>query len=380
MADTSFSTGSISLTDFEESDDLRTSTSEIIDTKGNPLNQLETRLQKFSLQLKRQQISGSYPVAKEAAEILRILISKLKFEPNLNHVLEIVREIGKTLQRANPLEFAVGNIVRRILFIIREEHNRMNKKKNITQEETSLLGQDEEDYTSPIENPKELKVNILKSTKELIEELSNIYRNIADQALEHIHSNEVIMTYGGSKTIEEFLKAAGKKRTFEVIIAEAAPSYRGREMAKTLAKAGIATKLIPDTAIFAMMSRVNKVIVATHAVMANGGLLAPTGLSLVSESAKIHSVPFVVCTGLYKLSPLYAHDQDTFNLLRPPSEILKFEEADKFKHVHVVNPALDYVPPELISLYLTNMGGHNPSYIYRLLSEYYHPDDLFLNN
>lgn len=33
------------------------------------------------------------------------------------------------------------------------------------------------------------------------------------------------MTYGSSRTVEEFLKAAGKKRKFEVIVAEAFPSY-----------------------------------------------------------------------------------------------------------------------------------------------------------
>lgn len=61
--------------------------------------------------------------------------------------------------------------------------------------------------------------------------------------------------------------------------------------------------------------------------MANGGLIAPTGTYLLAQAAKYHSVPFVVCTGLYKLSPLYAHDQDTFNELRSPSEILPFEES-----------------------------------------------------
>jgi len=43
--------------------------------------------------------------------------------------------------------------------------------------------------------------------------------------------------------------------------------------------------------------------------------------------------------------------------------------------VHVVNPAYDYVPPELVSLLITNIGANHPSYIYRLLQEYYHPDD-----
>jgi translation initiation factor eIF-2B subunit beta len=73
------------------------------------------------------------------------------------------------------------------------------------------------------------------------------------------------MTFGGSRTVEEFLKAAGKKRKFEVIVPETAPSYRGQELALSLSKAGIETTLIPDSSIFAMMARVNKVIVGTHA-------------------------------------------------------------------------------------------------------------------
>jgi translation initiation factor eIF-2B subunit beta len=35
------------------------------------------------------------------------------------------------------------------------------------------------------------------------------------------------MTYGGSRTVEEFLKSAARKRRFEVIVAESAPSYVG---------------------------------------------------------------------------------------------------------------------------------------------------------
>lgn len=47
--------------------------------------------------------------------------------------------------------------------------------------------------------------------------------NIAAQALEHIHSNEVIMTIGFSRTVEAFLKEAAQKRKFHVIVAECAP-------------------------------------------------------------------------------------------------------------------------------------------------------------
>lgn len=55
------------------------------------------------------------------------------------------------------------------------------------------------------------------------------------------------------------IQAAAKKRKIEVIVAESAPFYQGQLMAKNLALAGIETILITDSAVFAIMSRVNKV-------------------------------------------------------------------------------------------------------------------------
>jgi len=220
-----------------------------------------------------------------------------------------------------------------------------------------------------------LKASIIEGINELIEELKNLYRNIAEQAIEHIHSNEVIMTFGHSQTVAEFLKAAARKRKFEVVVVESGPSLVGHQTALELSQAGISTTLIPDAAIFSMMARVNKVIITTHAVMANGGLVAITGTHMLAVAAKHHSVPLMVCTGLYKLSPLYPYDQDTFNDCISPGSVIRFENADELSDVHIDCPAFDYIPPELVDLFVTNIGGHNPSYIYRLLVEYYNPED-----
>ena len=46
--------------------------------------------------------------------------------------------------------------------------------------------------------------------------------------------------------------------------------------------------------------------------------------------------------------------------------------------VDVVNPAFDFVPPDLISLLLTDQGGVTPSYVYRLVSEFYAKEDMYL--
>ncbi len=61
-------------------------------------------------------------------------------------------------------------------------------------------------------------------------------------------------------------------------------------MVDRLAKSKIQTRLIADSAIFAVMGRVNKVIIGTHTVMANGGLRAVCGTHAVALAAKHFSV------------------------------------------------------------------------------------------
>ncbi|CAJ0647718.1 3765_t:CDS:2 [Entrophospora sp. SA101] len=149
-------------------------------------------------------------------------------------------------------------------------------------------------------------------------------------------------------------------------------------MALSLSQAGIDTTVIADSAIFAVMSRVNKVIMGTHAVLANGGLISVSGSQMVATAAKHHSTPVVVCTGLYKLSPLYPYDEDSFNDLVAPDPILSFEEGDLIDKATFLNPYYDYVSPGLVSIFVTNTGGHPPSYLYRLINENYDPEDTII--
>eukprot|EP01039_Chlorochromonas_danica_P000570 gene570-614_t len=59
--------------------------------------------------------------------------------------------------------------------------------------------------------------------------------------------------------------------------------------------------------------------------------------------------------------------------------LMDYVDSDvNFANVEVSNPAFDHLPPDLISLYVTNDGSQLPSYVYRQLSEYYHPHDYVL--
>ena len=94
--------------------------------------------------------------------------------------------------------------------------------------------------------------------------------------------------------------------------------------------------------------------------------------------------------GPYKLSPLYPHDQDALNDLLSPSEVTTFKDISTIRtsDVEVINPAFDYIDPDLIDLFITNVpvvptqsgagGGFGTSSIYRLISEYYSMEDTVL--
>ena len=227
----------------------------------------------------------------------------------------------------------------------------------------------------------DLKQSIMEAIQEITSDLEDLHKTINEQATNHIHSGEVILTYGKSDTVIEFLKtAADKKLRFTVIVCEGAPHYEGHAMARTLAQpteAGnsIDVCVIPDAAIVAMMARVNKVLLPAHAVLANGGLVAPSGCNLVALAAAENAVPVVCLTGMFKLTPLFPHEgQDTLNDLLSPGSVIDYA-SQQDQQVDFVNPLHDYIRPENINLFVTNVGSFQPSYIYRLLSEYYHQDD-----
>nr|KJB60261.1 hypothetical protein B456_009G296500 [Gossypium raimondii] len=312
----------------------------------------------FLNKLKKRKIEGSQATAKQTAELLRSVISQTRM-PYTNQaaaLIHSVKAVGERLIAANPVELAVGNVVRRVLHIVREEDLSLTTAAmaglNLSAESddeddtdrdnhpalsaaaiaaasrstlrppslqtlledvpdsaavphTSSSGGDSEGKSKSADKSsrsRKLKHDVIEAVNELIQDISTCHELIAEQAVEHIHQNEVILTLGSSRTVLEFLCAAKeKKRSFRVFVAEGAPRYQGHLLAKELVTRGLQTTLITDSAVFAMISRVNMVIVGAHAVMANGGVIAPVGLNMVALAAQKHAVPFVVLAGSHKV-------------------------------------------------------------------------------
>jgi len=345
------------------------------------------RIEKLTTRLKTE--SGekdsfnSYEVAFQTVSLLKDIVSECKWTTS-SELLLLVRTQGIRLMAAQPSEVVVGNMVRRVLKVIKDEEETVGAT---GESGGSRLGRSGmylgvTPMKSEAGTQKNLRVDIVEALDELISELETSIENIIAQALEHIHSDEVILTAGHSRTVERFLRQAGRKRFIKVIVAECAPHFQGHKMAAALNEAGIDVTLITDSAVFAIMSRVNKVILGTHSILADGGLQGIAGSHMIALAASHHSVPLVVVSAMYKLSPQFfrSYDQDTFNQFHSPEKVFPLAEGGSLisSSLQIPCPLFDYVPPDLVTLFISNIGGHAPSYVYRLLSDLYHPDDYEL--
>ena len=119
------------------------------------------------------------------------------------------------------------------------------------------------------------------------------------------------------------------------------------------------------------MSRVDKVIISPHGIMATGGIVARSGALMIAHAAKAHQVPVFVVGGMHKLTPLHPIDSVTYNELLSPELIFRLQEDDRQENIEALVPAYDYVPPKLVSLILTNQEGYTPENIYRAFNELY---------
>ncbi|ODV94781.1 hypothetical protein PACTADRAFT_43645 [Pachysolen tannophilus NRRL Y-2460] len=377
--------------------------------------------------LKRRQISGSYTVAIETCQLLMRVISASRWN-HPDQLIDIIAQVGKKLVQAQPREFSSGNIVRRVLSLIRDEMNDDNdvnngnggnnnnnnnsnyinnsvnnenqamissmfallttneNKKNTVSNQQNLQQQKSQVSSASAQLKKnthtqDFRSIIIQGIKELIDEISSISENIETMSVDLIHDNEVLLTpTPGSKTVFNFLAKARLKRKFTVLVTECFPNEteEAHKFAKKLAAHKIDTVVIPDSTVFAVMSRVGKVIVGARSVFANGGCVTSSGVAAVCECAKEYKTPVFVVAGLYKLSPLYPFDRDSLVEVGNSGKVMEWEDSQLVGNCEVTNPLFDYVVPENIDIYITNVGGFSPSFIYRIVLDNYKAEDVNL--
>lgn len=416
-------------------------------------------------------------------------------QPDSARLIQRVSEVGKKLIDAAPHEPAVGNIVRRVLGIIREEEE--DDQPGTKADYSAPASEPDSDAVTPLEHPggqpkslshtvpngfftrvdasvgsspsragvgasrpplmtshtgapggarpvtsmfsilahptmrhgaldspgrsgtstpqlasgilQNLRPEVIKGIKEIIDEINEADDEICSAALEQIHPQETIFTYSSSLTVQRFLLKAASKRKFTVIHAESYPNNHVRthslltgsqasssgpatteddenlpsdSFSKPLTSAGITVVMVPDSAIFAVMSRASKVILDTHAVLTNGSLVAAAGTKAVIKAAKFHRVPVLVLAATYKLSPLYPHEPYDLIAYGDAGKVVPYQDGELRSGLDsgVRNPLYDFVEAGDVDLFVTNQvpAVVSSGYLYRVVRDQYRDEDLEL--
>lgn len=215
----------------------------------------------------------------------------------------------------------------------------------------------------------------------LIDEITND-DPLFKSAMDMINPHEVILApCPASKTVFDFLiRAASKKRSISVIITESYPNgvKEARVAVQRLNAAGVSATLIPDSAVYAVMAKVSKIIISARAVLANGGCIASSGVSMACHAAKQFRKPVLIMAGSYKLSPMYPFDSESLIEVGNSGRVIDYGDAELMDKLEVLNPLYDYITPELIDIVITADGGVSPNFIYRLVLDNYSPQDQSL--
>ncbi|EGD92261.1 hypothetical protein H112_00159 [Trichophyton rubrum D6] len=153
---------------------------------------------------------------------------------------------------------------------------------------------------------------------------------IANSAAGKIDDGDVILCFSGSSVIQRTLLTAHKQgKKFRVSIIDTRPLFEGRNLAQTLAKAGLRVQYSLINGISQAVKDATKVFLGAHAMTSNGGLFSRVGTALVAMSAKEKpggmNIPVIVCCETIKFTDRVALDSIVVNEIAEADELVAAE-------------------------------------------------------
>ena len=384
--------------------------------------------------IKKEYINSTY-IAKDTAELFLQLIKNSIAEKSITTLAELmllVTYLGKMFTAIDPVQFCTGNVIKRILHIIREEikenttedkidYDKMQElisekikeiKKNITiiqnlefneneeknekiitdiDEENGDESSSEKTSTQKLYEIQKIKLNIPISEKnkdniltkmdELFAEIDSINESILSQKEinDLINNDDIILTTNYSQQVAELLIENAKTKKFKVLVAESSALFSKKSQSEILIKKGIDITIVDDDDIYDIMNKLTKikVLIGARAFLVNGGLITYGGAYNICLAANMFSIPVIIVGGTTKFTPMYAFKHDLYNEFLSPNLIYgnKVKYEGDISGIQFNNPSLDYVPPNLITMYATNIGIINPIYLYRSFADMYNQED-----
>ncbi|MFK3959916.1 S-methyl-5-thioribose-1-phosphate isomerase [Pseudalkalibacillus hwajinpoensis] len=181
-----------------------------------------------------------------------------------------------------------------------------------------------------------------------------------DAILTHCHSGALAGSGYGGRALSVIRKAHEQGKNIHVYTCETRPYLQGaRITAYELKKFGIPHTLLTDNMSGYCMSQgmVQKVVVGSDRVAANGDLANKIGTYMHALAAKANGVPFYTATSSHTIDLAVAAGRDIEVEFRDASEVTSFQKrAIAPEGTNALYPSFDITPNELISGIITEKG------------------------
>ena len=187
--------------------------------------------------------------------------------------------------------------------------------------------------------------------------------------MEKIKDGDVILTFAKSNIVQQVILQAHKQGIkFRVIVVDSRPLFEGKNLARTLADAGLEVQYSLTNALSHSIQNATKVLLGAHSMMSNGRLYSRVGSSIVAMMAKEVDVPVIICCESIKFTDKIALDSIVTNEVTPPCELLiqgnGATSLTSFKdspNLQLLNLMYDVTPREFITMVITEFGSLPPS-------------------
>ncbi|KAI0009856.1 nagb/rpia/CoA transferase-like protein [Xylariaceae sp. FL0662B] len=383
--------------------------------------------------LKRRQIRGSESCAIATAHILLQVVAKDKWT-NIDQLLGRIQLVGRKLVVAQPRELVIGNVVKRILGLIRDEASEDRNEAghdstpdatpspapvtdtsppakaarpsmlaslgSFARTQTMLNLLSNPDLTPPGSSTPllgsgastplghTLSTNVYAFRSEVIdgiEEIMDEIRQVDEQVQAYsdivVHPGDYILVYQPSRTVLKFLTRAASKRRFTVFLvvdpsATSAEDDPYASFRKSVSSSGSTVVSVMNVGLMAYMSKVNKVILGARAITSKGGVVVDAGAAVIARAAQERGRTVIVLSGVYKLSPDSMFHQEAFIEWGDPSKYVNFSDGSMVGHVRVKNAVAEFIPAELVDTYITNLGAHTKDHLHTIVTDHYKEEDI----
>jgi len=220
---------------------------------------------------------------------------------------------------------------------------------------------------------------------------------IAASARTQIKPHSVVLTYANSSLVSKtLLQAHADGIPFRVIVADARPLFEGKNLARTLMRAGLEVEYTPLSGIAHAVKDANLVLLGAHSMLSNGRLQSRVGTASVAMHAHQADLPVIVLCESVKFTGKVALDSIVLNEVAPSEELLlpqssgedafaedKDDEGGasktkqlgdwkEIKNLQILNLMYDVTPAEYIRMVICEYGSLPPSsvpVVHRLANE-----------